>query len=258
MSSPASILFEEHNKILLLKLNRPEHLNALSSQLIDDLNKALRFFENSSKFKVAILTGEGKAFAAGADIEEMRNLNSAQIFQNDFIEPWEYITKCRKPIIAAVNGFAFGGGCELAMMCDFIIASDTAQFAQPEIKLGIPPGAGATQRLARLIGRGRAMEMCLSGRSVTAYEACDWGLVNKVVASQDLLPYCMDMAKNISSYSAPVLQMIKECVNRADETFLKEGVKFERRLFQAAFGYKDQKEGMAAFLEKRKPNFQDM
>jgi enoyl-CoA hydratase len=219
------------------------------------MGQALDAFEADEAVGAIVIAGSDKAFAAGADIKEMQAKSFMQVYKEDFIGPWERVTRCRKPVIAAVAGFALGGGCELAMMCDFIIAADNAEFGQPEILLGVMPGAGGTQRLTRFVGKSKAMEMCLTGRRMKADEAERTGLVSRVVPVVDLVPEAIRAAEKIADMSLPIVMMTKESVNRAYETTLAEGVKFERRLFHAMFATADQKEGMAAFVEKRKPNF---
>jgi enoyl-CoA hydratase len=250
-----TIIAEKRNRVGLITLNRPEALNALNAQLISELNAALDDFEADEAIGCIVLTGSERAFAAGADIKEMRDLDFADVMRNDFLVPWERIGRCRKPVIAAVAGFALGGGCELAMMCDFIIAAKSAKFGQPEINLGVIPGAGGTQRLARFIGKAKAMDMCLTGRMMDAAEAERSGLVSRVVPDGELLNEAMKVAEKIAGLSLPSLMTAKEAVNRAFETTLSEGVRFERRVFQSLFATHDQKEGMAAFVGKRRPDF---
>jgi enoyl-CoA hydratase len=253
----SNILVETRGKVGLVTLNRPQALNALNSALIAELNQALDAFESDDAVGCIVVTGSEKAFAAGADIKEMQAKTYMEVYREDFISSWERITRCRKPVIAAVAGFALGGGCELAMMCDFIIAADNAKFGQPEIKLGVMPGSGGTQRLARFVGKAKAMEMCLTGRMMDAAEAERSGLVSRVVPLADLLPEAMKTAETIAELSLPAVMMTKESVNRAFETTLSEGIRFERRVFHAMFAMEDQKEGMAAFVEKRKPKFKN-
>jgi enoyl-CoA hydratase len=252
-----TILVETRGKVGLITLNRPQALNALNSTLMGEVNQALDGFEADATIGCVVITGSEKAFAAGADIKEMQHLSFPQTYIDDFVTSWDRIASRRKPIVAAVAGFALGGGCELAMMCDIIIAADTARFGQPEIKLGVMPGSGGTQRLTRLIGKVKAMEMCLTGRMIDAAEAERAGLVARVVPAADLLAEAMKTAETIASLSLPVVMMIKESVNRADETTLAEGMRFERRLFHSLFATADQKEGMAAFVEKRTPKFEN-
>ncbi len=252
-----NILVETHGKVGLIRLNRPHALNALSSPLIEDLNKALEAFETDPGIAAIVLTGSDKAFAAGADIKEMRDKSFADVFLGDFISRWENVAKTRKPVIAAVAGFALGGGCELAMMCDFILAADTAKFGQPEIKLGVIPGAGGTQRLTRFVGKSKAMEMCLTGRMMDAAEAERSGLVSRIVPAASLVEEAIKTADTIASMSASAVYAAKESVNRAYETTLWEGIRFERRIFHSLFATEDQKEGMKAFIEKRPAAFKN-
>ena len=250
-----NILVETHGRVGVITLNRPKALNALSSPLVAELNQVLEQFEADSGIGAIIITGSEKAFAAGADIKEMASKTYVDAYLEDFISSWERITRVRKPIIAAVSGFALGGGCELAMMCDFIIAADTAKFGQPEINLGVMPGAGGTQRLTRFIGKSKAMDLCLTGRMMDAQEAERCGLVSRLVPADKLMEEALGAAQSIASKSLPAAMMTKESVNRAFETTLAEGVRFERRAFHAMFATQDQKEGMAAFVEKRPAKF---
>ncbi|HEX6977802.1 MAG TPA: enoyl-CoA hydratase [Alphaproteobacteria bacterium] len=251
-----NILVETRGRVGLITLNRPKALNALSTPLVTELGAALDAFEADDNIGAVVITGSEKAFAAGADIKEMKDQTYMDAYLRDFItNGWERITTCRKPIIAAVAGYALGGGCEVAMMCDFILAADTAKFGQPEITLGTIPGAGGTQRLTRFVGKSKAMEMCLTGRMMDAAEAERAGLVSRVVPAADLVEEAVKTAQRIAEMSRPVVMMIKESVNRAYETTLSEGVRFERRLFHSTFALEDQKEGMAAFVEKRQPQF---
>ncbi len=252
-----TILTEKREAAGLITLNRPQALNALNSQVIDELNDALDGFQADNTVGAIVLTGSEKAFAAGADIKEMQSKSYMDAYLGDFIGAWDKISDQRKPLIAAVAGFALGGGCELAMMCDFIIAADTAKFGQPEISLGVMPGAGGTQRLTRFVGKSKAMEMCLTGRMMEAEEAERAGLVSRIVAADDLVEEAVKTANKIAAMSGPITMMAKESVNRAYETTLAEGVRFERRLFQSMFATQDQSEGMAAFIEKRKPAFKN-
>ena len=252
-----TIIVATKGRVGIITLNRPQALNALNSTLISELNAALDGFEADAEIGAIVITGSEKAFAAGADIKEMQAKTFQEVYGEDFISSWERITRCRKPIIAAVAGFALGGGCELAMMCDFIIAADTAKFGQPEITLGIMPGAGGTQRLTRFVGKSKAMEMCLTGRMMDAAEAERAGLVSRVVPAADLLAEAEKAAAKIASMSLPAVMMTKETVNRAYDTTLAEGIRFERRLFHAMFATEDQKEGMAAFVEKRTAQFRN-
>jgi enoyl-CoA hydratase len=251
-----NILVETRGAVGLITLNRPQALNALCDALIRELGTALDGFERDAAIGAVVLTGSEKAFAAGADIKEMASKTFVECYLEDFItNGWERITTCRKPIIAAVAGFALGGGCEVAMMCDTILAAESAKFGQPEITLAIIPGAGGTQRLTRAVGKAKAMEMILSGRMIDAVEAERCGLVSRVVANDKLLEEALRLADKIAAQSRQAILAAKEAVNRAFETTLAEGVRFERRLFHALFSTEDQKEGMAAFVEKRKPQF---
>jgi enoyl-CoA hydratase len=253
-----NILVETRGAVGLITLNRPKALNALSSPLIAELAQALDAFEADDAIGAIVLTGSEKAFAAGADIKEMQPRGYVDVYLSDFItKGWERVASCRKPVIAAVAGFALGGGCELAMMCDFILAADNARFGQPEIKLGVLPGAGGTQRLTRFVGKSKAMEMVLTGRMMDAAEAERAGLVSRVLPASELLPEALKVAEQIAALSRPAVMMAKEAVNRAYETTLAEGVRFERRLFHSTFALEDQKEGMQAFTEKRAPKFQN-
>jgi enoyl-CoA hydratase len=253
-----TILVRTEGPVGIITLNRPQALNALNTLLMDELTQVIDSFESDPAIRCVILTGSEKAFAAGADITEMKSKTFAEVYTEDFItKNWERVARTRKPVIAAVAGFALGGGCELAMMCDFIIAADNAKFGQPEINLGIGPGAGGTQRLTRAIGKAKAMEMCLTGRMMDAVEAERSGLVARVVPFAELMTEAMKAAQKIASASVLSVLMIKESIARADETSLSEGLRFERRLFHALFATEDQKEGMAAFVEKRKPAFKN-
>jgi enoyl-CoA hydratase len=252
-----TILVETRGKVGLITLNRPQALNALNSTLLGEVNQALDAFEADAGIGCIVITGSEKAFAAGADIKEMSALSYPQTYSDDFFSGWDRVANRRKPMIAAVAGFALGGGCEFAMMCDFIIAADSAKFGQPEIKLGVMPGMGGTQRLTRLIGKAKAMEMCLTGRMMGAEEAERSGLAARVVPAADLLAEALKTAETIASMSLPIAMMTKESINRASETTLAEGIRFERRVFHAMFATADQKEGMAAFVEKRAPRFKD-
>ncbi|MGB3718166.1 MAG: enoyl-CoA hydratase [Proteobacteria bacterium] len=252
-----NILVETRGKVGLITLNRPQALNALNSALIAELNQVLDAWEADDGIGCIVITGSEKAFAAGADIKEMQSKTYMEVYKEDFIGSWDRVARCRKPVIAAVAGFALGGGCELAMMCDFIIAADTAKFGQPEIKLGVMPGAGGTQRLARFVGKAKAMDLCLTGRMMDAAEAERCGLVSRVVPAADLIEEAVKAASTIAEMSLPAVMMTKESINRAFETTLSEGIRFERRVFHAMFATEDQKEGMAAFVEKRKPNFKN-
>ena len=252
------ILFEKRGRVGMITLNHPERLNALSEKLMQDLSKALDECEADSTIHCMLLMGSEKVFSAGANIKEMQSKTYGDVYLSDFItKGWEKISQCRKPLIAVVSGYALGGGCELAMMCDFIIASDTAKFGQPEVKIGTVPGAGATQRLPRAIGKAKAMDLCLTGRTMDAQEAERSGLVARIYPTETLLEETLKVAQTIANYSQPVLMMLKETVNRSFETSLSEGILFERRTLHAAFALQDQKEGMSAFLEKRKAVFGD-
>lgn len=252
------ILVEKKNTIGIITLNRPKALNALCQNLMDEMTAALDDMESDKNIRVIIITGSEKAFAAGADIKEMASKNYMDVYKEDFItKNWERVTRCRKPVIAAVAGYALGGGCELAMMCDFILAADTAKFSQPEVTIGTMPGAGGTQRLTRFVGKSKAMELCLTGRMMDAQEALAAGLVARVVPAAELMADTLKTAEKIAEFSQPVVTMIKESVNRAYETTLNEGMRFERRVFHSTFATNDQKEGMAAFVEKRKASYKD-
>ena len=255
MSDPL-VLIETHGRVGLLTLNRPKALNALNDALMDELGAALLQFEANADIGCIVITGSEKAFAAGADISAMQKWSYMEVYGTDFItRNWETIRKVRKPVIAAVAGYALGGGCELAMMCDIIIAADTARFGQPEIKLGVIPGAGGTQRLPRAVGKSKAMDLVLTARMMKADEAERAGLVSRVVPADQLMNEAMEAATVIASMSLPAVMMAKESVNRAWESSLSEGVLFERRVFHSLFATSDQKEGMTAFLEKRQPEF---
>ncbi|MFO1350572.1 MAG: enoyl-CoA hydratase [Gammaproteobacteria bacterium] len=246
-----TIVAERRNAVGLITLNRPKALNALNNALMTELAAALDGFEADDAVGAIVITGNDKAFAAGADIKEMQDKTMVDMYLPDRFQVWERVSHCRKPVIAAVAGFALGGGCELAMMCDFIIAADNAKFGQPEINLGVLPGAGGTQRLTRLIGKSKAMDLCLSGRMMDATEAERAGLVSRIMPTADLLDEALKIAAAIAAKSRPAVYFTKEAVNRAYETSLAEGLRFERRLFYAAFSTEDQKEGMRAFNEKR-------
>ncbi len=252
-----TILLDIHGKVGLITLNRPQALNALNAQIVGEINQALDQLEQDPNIGCVVLTGSAKAFAAGADIKEMADLRYPQIYVDDLFSDADRIANRRKPIIAAVSGFALGGGCELAMMCDFILAADNAKFGQPEINLGVLPGMGGTQRLTRAVGKAKAMELCLSGRLMGAEEAERAGLVARVMPQAELLEEALKVAASIASKSMPVSMMVKESVNRAFEVTLSEGVRFERRVFHAAFATEVQKEGMAAFIVKREAQFKD-
>ena len=253
-----NIIAETRGKVGLITLNRPKALNALNDTLIDEVGAALDGFEADANIGCIVITGSEKAFAAGADIGAMAGWDFIDVYKANYISRnWDRIPRCRKPIIAAVAGFALGGGCELAMMCDMIYAADTAKFGQPEIKLGILPGAGGTQRLPRAVSKAKAMDMCLTARFMDAQEAERAGLVARVIPADKLLEETLAAAATIAGFSLPVVMMIKESVNRAYESSLQEGLLFERRTFHSAFALADQKEGMGAFVEKRKPAFRD-
>jgi enoyl-CoA hydratase len=253
-----NILVERRGAVGVVTLNRPAALNALNAALISELAAALDGLEADGAIGAIVLTGNEKAFAAGADVKEMVSKSYPETYCEDFItRGWERIAQCRKPVIAAVGGFALGGGCEIAMMCDIVVAADTARFGQPEITLGTIPGAGGTQRLTRFVGKAKAMDLCLTGRMMDAAEAERAGLVSRTVPAAELLPEAMKVAERVAAMSRPIAMMVKEAVNRAYETTLAEGVRFERRLFHSTFATEDQKEGMAAFIDKRKPAFRN-
>ncbi len=254
-----NILVETHGKVGLIRLNRPKALNALNDQLMNELGEALLTFDADEQIGCIVVTGNEKAFAAGADIAAMSSYTFMDVYKGEYItRNWEQIRRVRKPIIAAVAGYALGGGCELAMMCDFIIAAETAKFGQPEIKLGTMPGAGGTQRLPRAVSKAKAMDMCLTARMMDAAEAERAGLVSRTVPADKLMEEALEAAAVIASMSLPSVMMIKESVNRAYESSLTDGVQYERRLFHSTFATEDQKEGMKAFLEKRLPNFRGL
>ncbi|MCX7176889.1 MAG: enoyl-CoA hydratase [Proteobacteria bacterium] len=248
-----------NNNVGLITLNRPKALNALNDALIDEVGAALDSFEANEAIGAIVITGSDKAFAAGADIAAMKDWGHMDVYKANYISRnWDRVARCRKPLIAAVAGYALGGGCELAMMCDFILAADNAQFGQPEVKLGTLPGAGGTQRLPRAIGKAKAMEMCLTSRMMDAVEAERIGLVSRILPLAKLLEDALATAEKIAGYSLPVVMMIKESVNRAFESSLQEGLLFERRSFHSSFGLIDQKEGMAAFIDKRRAAFKNL
>jgi enoyl-CoA hydratase len=251
-----TIIVETKGRVGIVRLNRPNALNALNAQVIEELGAALDGFESDDGIGCIVITGSEKAFAAGADIKEMQPKSYMSAFKEDFISRWYRVANTRKPVVAAVAGFALGGGCELAMMCDIIIAADTAKFGQPEIKLGVMPGSGGTQRLIRQVGKAKAMEMCLTGRMMDAAEAERSNLVARVVPAATLMDEAMKTAETIASMSLPIAMMTKETINRAYETSLGEGIRFERRVFHSQFAVADQKEGMTAFVEKRKAKFE--
>jgi enoyl-CoA hydratase len=253
-----TVLVERQDAVGIIRLNRPSALNALNAQLVGELAAAFDALEFDAAIGAIVLTGTDRAFAAGADIKEMQTKTYIEAYTEDFItRGWERVAQCRKPVIAAVAGFALGGGCEVAMMCDIVIAAETARFGQPEIQLGTMPGAGGTQRLSRFVGKAKAMDLCLTGRMMDAQEAERAGLVSRIVPAEQLMEEAIAVAERIAGMSQPVAMMVKESVNRAFETTLAEGVRFERRLFHSTFATEDQKEGMAAFIEKRKPAFKN-
>lgn len=251
------IIVEKKGRIGVITLNRPEVLNALGAALTTELRQAVEAFDADNEINCLILTGSERAFAAGADINEMANMTVSELIANDFIDDWESVARCRKPIIAALRGIVLGGGCEIALMCDIIIAGDTVRFGQPEIKIGVIPGAGGSVRLAQYIGKAKTMDMCLTGRMMGAQEAESCGLVSRVVPDAEVMTEAMKAAETIAGYSQIALMAGKEAISNAYETMLGEGVRFERRIFHSLFATEDQKEGMAAFLEKRKPDFKD-
>lgn len=256
--SSGPVLLERRGGVGVLTLNRPEARNALNSTLMKALGQALSELEADQTIGAIVLTGGDKVFSAGADIKEMAAKTFAEAFLEDFVtRDWEVIPKCRKPVIAAVAGAAVGGGCEVAMMCDFIIADETAKFGQPEVRVGTLPGGGGTQRLSRLVGKSKAMELCLSGRLIDAHEAERIGLVARLVPAGQALAGALQTAQAVASFSRPIVMMIKESVNRADETSLAEGLRFERRMLHATFALEDQAEAMAAFAERRAPVFRN-
>lgn len=254
------VLYEsrgERKNVGLITLNRRKALNALCDDLMNELTNTIEQAERDDTIGALVLTGSHKAFAAGADIKEMQSTHFADNFRKNFLSKWDRVAQCSKPIIAAVNGYALGGGCELAMMCDIIYAGDTAKFGQPEITIGTIPGAGGTQRLTKAIGKSRAMEMCLTGVPIDAKQAADWGLVSKVVPADSTVDEAIRLAEKIASHSQLIVGMCKESVLYSYETPLTQGLKTEKRLFQMTFGTNDQKEGMKAFIEKRKPDFKN-
>lgn len=255
MTEYTNILVERRGRVGLVTLNRPKALNALNKATLDELVGAVSAMDTDPGIGAVVITGSGKAFAAGADIKEMQSKDYMDMYAADWFRGWEDLTRLRIPVIAAVSGFALGGGCELALMCDFIIAADNAKFGQPEINLGVIPGMGGSQRLTRAVGKSKAMDMILTGRQMDAEEAERAGLVSRVVPAEDLLDEAMKTAEIIASKSKPVAMVAKEAVNAAFETGLAQGVLFERRVFHSLFATEDQKEGMAAFVEKRKPDF---
>ena len=252
-----TILVETRGRVGLITLNRPKAMNALNTRVLEELTGAAEAFDADAGVGAIVITGSERAFAAGADIKEMQPKGYVDAFMEDYFADWERLTRVRKPVIAAVAGYALGGGCELAMTCDFILAADNAKFGQPEITLGIMPGMGGSQRLARFIGKSKAMEMCLTGRMMEAEEAERCGLVSRIVPAGELLEEALSVAEKIAELSMPAVIMAKEAVNRAYETPLSEGLRFERRVFHSMFALDDQKEGMAAFAEKRSPQFRN-
>ncbi|HEX2197924.1 MAG TPA: enoyl-CoA hydratase [Burkholderiales bacterium] len=252
------VLVEKKGRVGVITLNRPKQMNALNAQLMQELAAALYELDADAGIGAIVLTGSDKAFAAGADIAAMKDYSYMDAYMSDYItRDWEHMRRIRKPVIAAVAGYALGGGCEVAMMCDMVIAADNAKFGQPEVNLGIMPGSGGTQRLPRAVGKAKAMDLCLTGRTMDAQEAERAGLVSRIVPLDKLMEETLKVADKIAASSLPVVMMIKESVNRAFETSLSEGVLFERRLFHSQFALEDQKEGMAAFVEKRKPSFKN-
>jgi enoyl-CoA hydratase len=252
-----TIITERRGKVGLITLNRPKALNALNTTVMEEVIEAAQRFDKDAKIGAIVITGSEKAFAAGADIKQMQPKSYMDTFMEDFFADWDALTRVRKPVIAAVAGYALGGGCELAMLCDFIIAADNAKFGQPEITLGVIPGMGGSQRLTRFIGKSKAMDMCLTGRMMDAEEAERSGLVSRIVPLNDLIEETMKVASKIADLSLPSVILAKEAVNRSYETTLAEGLRFERRVFHSLFATEDQKEGMAAFAEKRSPGFQN-
>jgi enoyl-CoA hydratase/carnithine racemase len=252
-----TLLVERHGAVALVRLNRPQALNALNSELLSELGEALAALDGDAGVGCIVITGSERAFAAGADIKEMSDKSYGEMYAQDFFGQADALARCRKPTIAAVAGFALGGGCELAMMADLIIAAETAKFGQPEIKLGVIPGIGGTQRLVRAVGKAKAMDMCLTGRMMDAAEAEKAGLVARVVPAEKLVEEALAAAQTIAGYSKPSLMICKEAINRGFESTLTEGVRFERRVFHSLFATADQKEGMAAFIEKRPAKFTD-
>ncbi len=252
-----TIKVETNGKVGVITLNRPKALNALNTQLMEEVVKAAQVFDRDPKIGCIVLTGSEKAFAAGADIKEMQSLSYVDAFSQDFFAGWDGLTRVRIPVIAAVSGYALGGGCELAMMCDFIIAAENAKFGQPEITLGVMPGMGGSQRLTRFVGKSKSMDMCLTGRMMDAKEAERSGLVSRVVPANDLLEVALEAATKIADFSQPSVALTKAGVNRAYEGTLAEGVLFERRVFHSLFATEDQEEGMNAFIEKRRPQFRN-
>ncbi|WP_032402878.1 enoyl-CoA hydratase [Rhodococcoides fascians] len=256
MTEYETILLERRGRVGIITLNRPKALNALNSQLMREVVSVVEELDADSEIGAILITGSERAFAAGADIKEMQPKSYMDVYLDDFFAAWDRLASARTPLIAAVSGYALGGGCELAMLCDVLIASETAVFGQPEIKLGVIPGIGGSQRLTRAVGKAKAMEMCLTGRNMKVEEAERAGLVSRIVPAADLLDDAIATATTIAEMSLPIVMMAKEAVNRSFESSLSEGVLFERRVFHSAFATEDQKEGMSAFIEKRTPNFQ--
>jgi enoyl-CoA hydratase len=250
-----TVLLERRGRVALVQLNRPKALNALNAQLMGEVTELLAELDTNPEVGAIVLTGSERAFAAGADIKEMQSKSFAEVFTGDLFAPWDSLARLRTPTIAAVAGYALGGGCELAMLCDVLLAADTAVFGQPEVKLGVIPGMGGSQRLTRAVGKAKAMEMCLTGRTIDAVEAERAGLVSRIVPADQLLDEAWSVAGAIAGMSKPVTAMVKEVVNKAFETTLAEGVAFERRVFHSAFALDDQSEGMSAFVDKRAPDF---
>ncbi|WP_316574866.1 enoyl-CoA hydratase [Nocardia canadensis] len=255
MTTYETILLERKNRVGWITLNRPKALNALNTQVLDDIVAALDELERDDEIGAVVITGSAKAFAAGADIKEMQPKSYMDMFMDDFFARWDRLAQFRKPTVAAVAGYALGGGCELAMLCDILIAADTAQFGQPEIKLGVIPGIGGSQRLTRAVGKAKAMDLVLTGRNMGAEEAERAGLVSRIVPADDLLGVAAEVAETIAAKSLPVAMIAKEAVNRSFETTLAEGIRFERRVFHSLFAIEDQKEGMNAFVDKRTAQF---
>lgn len=257
MSKYNTILLEKKNRIAFITINRPDALNALNSEVMSELSSLIAELDTDPEIAVSVLTGAGRAFAAGADIKEMESHSFVSMYLEDYFAKWDRFAAARKPVIAAVNGFALGGGCELAMMCDVIIASEKAKFGQPEVKLGVSPGMGGSQRLTKAVGKAKAMDLVLTGRMIDATEADRIGLVSRVVAADELMAVATEAAEAIASYSIPIVIANKEMVSASLELPTTEGVRFERRLFQALFSTQDQKEGMNAFVSKRDADFKD-
>ncbi len=252
-----TITFEQQGRVAVVTLNRPDSLNALNAEVMAEVADCFAAIDRNKDIAVSVLTGAGRAFAAGADIKEMQPQSFSDMYVEDYFAGWDRFAACRKPVIAAVNGFALGGGCELAMMCDLIIASDKAKFGQPEIKLGVTPGMGGSIRLTKAVGKAKAMDLVLTGRMIDGEEADRIGLVSRVVPHDELMQTALTAANEIAGFSLPSIMAAKEMVSRALELPTTEGVKFERRLFQGLFGTEDQKEGMEAFVEKREPHFKN-